>query len=244
MGTDSDHEQLEYDVGDWPTTWRDQLELLLRGARIPYEWERPDLLVVPRAHQATVDALVESVEGPEPSARGDDASAASSVARYDAFETRAADQPELASPMRRFIGALVDGIVPGGLSVILIGLGDDARITGAAATAVGLALSFAYFVPSTALYGRTLGKLAVGTTVVAADTGAVPGWRAAIVRFFVPLLPTLLLWGLSDTTLSVIGLLWAVAVYAPVLGPSRRGLHDRAAGTVVIAPIALRPFTL
>jgi uncharacterized RDD family membrane protein YckC len=90
----------------------------------------------------------------------------------------------------------------------------------------------AYEVGLTAWRGQTVGKIALGLQVVDAKTGAVPGWRQAFVRYIPLYVPGLVLpafgvrWGES-----VVGLLLLVSILAD---RNRRGLHDKAAGTIVV----------
>lgn len=95
----------------------------------------------------------------------------------------------------------------------------------------------AYRVVTTALWGAGLGKYVFGLQIVAdlpsGATPVVPGWGRAWKRWAVPQAPGLI-------PLPATGLL----AYLPAFKDSRRrGLHDRAAGTVVIdvrapAPVA------
>jgi uncharacterized RDD family membrane protein YckC len=92
----------------------------------------------------------------------------------------------------------------------------------------------AYQVVCVAVWGRTLGKAAVGTRVVREEDRGPVGWRAAIVRWAVPAVPTMALAAVSDPG-GVVGLLWAIVVYSGILRDGQhRGLHDQAAGTIVV----------
>ena len=96
-----------------------------------------------------------------------------------------------------------------------------------------------------ALFGCTLGMWLTRTRVVVPPSPAAPGWRTAIVRWLVatgPAVAGYLAW-ITRTTLprsvrlvlGVIGLPWMIVVFAPILFDTYlRGLHDRAAGTVVV----------
>jgi uncharacterized RDD family membrane protein YckC len=90
------------------------------------------------------------------------------------------------------------------------------------------AATVAYRVVTTAKWGAGLGKTLLGLKVVI-DTpdhtgSATPGWARAWKRWAVPMAPGLI-------PLPATGLL----AYAPALRDRhRRGLHDRAAGTIVI----------
>lgn len=138
----------------------------------------------------------------------------------------------LASLGQRLGGALVDGLLTSMVLVVPILLGrlrfDDVqslRISPGWGVALVL-FAAVYTVVPTALWGQTAGKLAVGTRVVVDADGSLPGWRRSVVRWFV-----------SEGLAQVpgIGLLVSVAVLVSlVVDRRRRGLHDKAAGTVVV----------
>jgi uncharacterized RDD family membrane protein YckC len=96
------------------------------------------------------------------------------------------------------------------------------------ALAVIAVVGVAYRVVTTAAWGQGLGKLLFGLKVVVDEPSevgpVVPGWRRSLKRWAVPQAPGLI-------PLPATGLL----AYLPAMrDPRRRGLHDRAAGTVVI----------
>ena len=138
---------------------------------------------------------------------------------------------QLASVAQRVGGALVDGLLISMVVVVplLLGLVEVDTLQGElpAAIALGLFLFGAiYTVVPTALWGQTPGKIAVGTRVVAEEDGSLPGWRRAALRWAVP--------GVAGR-LPYVGLWVSLAVMASlVLDARRRGLHDRAAGTIVV----------
>lgn len=142
-----------------------------------------------------------------------------------------AEVPELASVGQRVAGALVDGLLTSMVVVVplLLGLVDLDRLERQlpASLVLGLfAFGAIYTVVPTALWGQTLGKIAVGTRVVAEQDGTLPGWRRAALRWAVP--------GIAGR-LPYIGLVVSFAVMASLLfDPRRRGLHDRLAGTIVV----------
>ncbi len=137
----------------------------------------------------------------------------------------------LASIGQRVGGALVDGLLTSMVIVVplLMGLIDiDTLETGLPASVLlGLFLFRAvYTIVPTAVWGQTLGKIAVGTRVVTEADGSLPGWRRATVRWAVP--------GVVGS-LPYVGLWVSLAVMASlVFDPRRRGLHDRVAGTIVV----------
>lgn len=137
----------------------------------------------------------------------------------------------LASVGQRIGGALIDGLLTSMVVVVplllgLITISDlQNRIPAGWALAL-LVFGAVYTVGPTALWGQTLGKVAVGTRVVAENDGSLPGWRRSAIRWAIP--------GLLGR-LPLIGILISLAVTASlVVDPRRRGLHDKAAGTIVI----------
>ena len=137
----------------------------------------------------------------------------------------------LASVGQRIGGALVDGLLTSMVVVVPLLLGmvtvDDLQQglpPGWAFTL--LVLGALYTVAPTALWGQTLGKVAVGTRVVAEADGSRPGWRRSSIR-----------WGLVGLVGRVpyVGIFVSLVVTASlVLDVRRRGLHDKAAGTIVV----------
>jgi uncharacterized RDD family membrane protein YckC len=92
---------------------------------------------------------------------------------------------------------------------------------------IGLtSVAFVYYVTMIALLGRTVGKLALGTRVVRLVDGGRPGWPEAVMRALVPL---------SLGAIPRVGVYLGVLVYSIALwNPLRQGLHDKAAGTLVV----------
>lgn len=138
----------------------------------------------------------------------------------------------LATIPRRALGALLDQLVvlvPVALGVVAWGyrpgdeLGDDALLALNLAT---VAVAFVYETVLIARFGRTLGKVATGTRVVRAHDGTAVGWFAAAERAVVPL---------AFASVPEVGFALGAIVYSmALLGPLRQGLHDRAAGTLVV----------
>ena len=138
---------------------------------------------------------------------------------------------QLASIGQRVGGALIDGLLTSMVVVVplLLGLVDVDRIDESLPAPIlfGLFLFGAiYTIVPTALWGQTLGKIAVGTRVVAEDDGSLPGWRRSALRWALP--------GVVGR-LPYVGLWVGLAVMASLVwDPRRRGLHDRLAGTIVV----------
>ena len=138
---------------------------------------------------------------------------------------------ELASIGQRVLGAVVDGLLVSMVVVVplILGLVDfdpaDPALPGELVLALFLFGAVDTVVP-TALWGQTPGKIAAGTRVVVEEDGSLPGWRRAAVRWAVP--------GIAGR-LPYVGPAVSLAVMASlVIDRRRRGLHDRAAGTIVV----------
>ena len=139
---------------------------------------------------------------------------------------------ELASYGRRIGGAVIDefiSLLPVAIGLVIWGLrpGDD--ITDTTLLVLGLAAAVSAFIYDTLMIGflgRTLGKFAAGTRVVRADTGGRLGWFASAQRAMVPVLAS---------AIPEVGVLLGALVYGVAFAdPLRRGIHDRAAGSLVV----------
>jgi uncharacterized RDD family membrane protein YckC len=87
-------------------------------------------------------------------------------------------------------------------------------------------LAFVYQTLMIGLLGRTVGKMAMGTRVVRLVDGGRPGWSDALMRALLPL---------ALGAIPRIGVFLGVMVYSIALwNPLRQGLHDKAAGTLVV----------
>jgi uncharacterized RDD family membrane protein YckC len=86
----------------------------------------------------------------------------------------------------------------------------------------------AYFVLPTARTGQTLGKRLVHIMVVDAETGQLPSWRRASIRYIVPVV---LIIGLPGSLGLMVALLFGVSW---LLIDTRIGLMDRLARTRVV----------
>jgi uncharacterized RDD family membrane protein YckC len=93
-----------------------------------------------------------------------------------------------------------------------------------------------YFVGAITLTGRTVGKRALGLQVRSVRTGGLPGLRAAAVRWAVVVAPSRVSWFVPPV--ARLAPIVTFLVYLPILRPPfHRGLHDLAAGTVVVAKV-------
>lgn len=138
----------------------------------------------------------------------------------------------LATIPRRLAGLVVDQIlvaVPVAVVAVSLGFRPSDEITGRWTLAFGAGLSAVAFVYETlmiAMLGRTVGKLAFGTRVVRMIDGQRPTWTQAAMRALVPL---------AFGAIPRIGVYLGMIVYSLALwNPLRQGLHDRAAGTLVV----------
>lgn len=95
-------------------------------------------------------------------------------------------------------------------------------------SAVWFVLVVVYETVLVAWRGQTLGKMMVGIKVGRLDNGRPPLWWQAAIRIALP------------ATAAALPLEWAMVVYSGVYStvwwnPLRRGVHDQAGGTVVVA---------
>ncbi len=89
-----------------------------------------------------------------------------------------------------------------------------------------VAIAFVYEFAMITGWGRTVGKLALGTRVVRVDTAGSVLWSSSAVRALVPL---------AAGVIPGIGFVLSVAVYATAMFDKRQqGWHDKAAGTIVV----------
>ncbi len=105
-------------------------------------------------------------------------------------------------------------------------------VHGRARAGVAIVLVAAYEIYFVSTRGRTPGKMAMGTQVFDASSGATPTFQQATVRWL-----TVIAVAIVAVPVSAVGWvagLYTIVVLAPVLRPPlHRGLHDLAAGTVV-----------
>ncbi|MFV1961264.1 MAG: RDD family protein [Acidimicrobiia bacterium] len=141
------------------------------------------------------------------------------------------DEDDVAEPWRRLVGFAIDWTVLvmtalGIVSVLGIDLGDgDAlRLPTSVRFVQGL-VAAAYYIGFTVSGGQTPGKMLIGTRVVMERTARIPGLGPSALRWLVPgvfvFLP-----GVSVISAVIYGWL--------LFDTLRRGLHDKAAKTVVV----------
>ena len=138
---------------------------------------------------------------------------------------------EIAEPWRRLVGFVIDWMILVMIALILVsvlridlGEGEGLRLPASVLIVQGL-VAAAYYIGFTVSRGQTPGKMLIGTRVVMERTGQIPGLRPSAVRWVVP---------------GVFAFLPGVSVVAAVIygwllfDSRRRGLHDKAAKTVVV----------
>ena len=138
---------------------------------------------------------------------------------------------EIAEPWRRLVGFVIDWMILVMIALILVsvfridlGEGDALRLPASVLIVQGL-VAAAYYIGFTVSRGQTPGKMLIGTRVVMERTGQIPGLRPSALRWVVPGVFAFL------PGISVV----AAAIYGWLLFDSRRrGLHDKAAKTVVV----------
>jgi hypothetical protein len=134
----------------------------------------------------------------------------------------------VAGPGVRFAGWLVDSLVIGLLALAI-------RLVGVTGWPRALAVEALVALDAVALVvwaGGNVGNLVVGTQIVVLDDAARPGFARATIRWLVIRIPAWIAIALGAWW---VGGIWLVVVYGPILfTPLRQGLHDRAAGVVVV----------
>ena len=134
-----------------------------------------------------------------------------------------ADGRREATRWRRFAAGMIDEVL---ISVPVL-----MSLAAGAALWVAVAVQFVARVLPVATYGWTLGKLWCGLRVVHRRTLRRPGLVDAVLRWLVTAVPLFV--GMLTVAVADVMTLIAMVVYAPILW-DLRGLHDRAAGTLVV----------
>ena len=138
----------------------------------------------------------------------------------------------------RLVAAIVDFTIVMVLVVLAVAVGESFGAE-SAGNAAGLALVAAYPIVAIGISGRTVGKRLCNLEVRSV-AGSAPGWGRAVVRFVVTAAPFVVSTsiGRSDAPgwiADAVQVVLATAVYGPILiDATRRGLHDRVAGTRVV----------
>lgn len=137
----------------------------------------------------------------------------------------------LAPLWRRIVAQMLDQVLVF-VPVILVALALGVRTSGDvndhafAINVAVIAVAFAYEFVMIAMWGRTVGKFALGTRAVRVDTGGPVLWSSSAIRALVPL---------AAGVIPGVGPFASMVVYATAFFDKRRqGWHDRAAGTIVV----------
>lgn len=132
-----------------------------------------------------------------------------------------------AAPLwRRCLGFILDAVLA---DVLIIPL---ALLLGHRWVAVLLAvtISTAYFVPLTATLGRTVGSSVVKVRLVGPG-GGIPGWRRAIIRWGLLLVPLVIAQQMNQMAIWIV----FVVLYGPAVFDSRRrSIPDRVSGVMAV----------
>ncbi len=214
------HEMVRIDVSTLTRSQHDLLWMRLRADDVPFSFDGQGVAVpAVRAHDAhaavewTTHHLApeaEHYEAPRP------------------FQRTLEDGSVVASRWSRLLGWLLDGVIIAVLYVV-------GRRVGISLWFVW-AVSAVYVVVMTHLFGRTLGKWALGVEVVSAESGERPSWWQSAMRWLVvtsPWLATTLMG--SVPLLAVVPAAAWIGIYLPILwDPAGQGLHDRAVRTYVL----------
>lgn len=240
------HDLVEYDLAELTDEQTKTLELLFRGAHLAFGWEPPRRLVVATSVADEVGDILDFVDASieaEPAPPVEAGRPAWPSGARPSGPRRSGTwngPPRRAGRGRRWCGAAVDSAAVS-LCTWPIRLIWGATIFATWSTlAAWTAVRIVYAVAPVAVWGKTPGKLVVRTRVVRIDGLEPPGWRVAALRGVVPVLPDLavgvvfLTSSVSLRTAGAFAFLGYWMVYVPVLGNERRGLHDRAAGTIVM----------
>ena len=148
------------------------------------------------------------------------------------------EQLELAEPSARLSAKIIDllilvAVIVGGVIVVLVALVAEGfgvgigLVEGVFLAALLIVLASLLYDPLfIAIRGQTVGKKATGIRVVRADNGGLPTLGASFAR-----------WALPGVLLAIPGAGYALAAlcFSSLLrDASRRGWHDKVAGTVVV----------
>jgi hypothetical protein len=224
---------VELTLEGWTAAQRDALGFLLDDANIAVEWG-PNAVLVPAEAVARAHRFIAFIGTPSEAAV---APVSPPLPSLDAVVwTVDPDRPlpaadlsisDAATPGLRLGGFLIDSLL-----ITLVFL-PAALLGGWTGASIQIVLVACYEIGMVGLLGRTVGNIAVRTSVVRIDDGDIPGLRAGFIRWFVPQVGFLAV--LAFSWPEGVSVLWSVAVFAPILsGPTYRGLHDRAAGVMVL----------
>lgn len=137
----------------------------------------------------------------------------------------------LASIGQRALAQVIDSVLIG-IPLFFISTSISGDLTDAdsgsllAVTVLWLGVSLLYNTAMIAIYGATIGKRIMKLMVVNREDGSAVTWTYAAVRALIPTVAGLI---------PVVGLAANLVVYLrAIFHPLRQGLHDAAAGTIVV----------
>jgi uncharacterized RDD family membrane protein YckC len=135
-------------------------------------------------------------------------------------------QFEASGLFRRAGAALIDTAI---LEAPLVALARGGSIPGW----FGLVINALYATALVAWRGQTLGMMLVNIRVARISDGGTPAVNAALVHWGVFVGPALI--PIDSSFITILSLAWTVFILASMVqDPLRRGIHDRAAGTIVV----------
>jgi len=141
---------------------------------------------------------------------------------------------ETASIIQRFVARLTDGVLIGIPALLFLHFAVPQQSSGSNAVSAPvwaelavIGLVCVYEIVMIGYYGQTAGKMLTGVQVVRVATRDVPGFGTAAIRSLFPN---------AVAVLPGIAPILEVIIYAWALfdRPYKRGLHDKAAGTIVL----------
>jgi uncharacterized RDD family membrane protein YckC len=209
------------------------LQTYLNGAAIPFELTHCTVSVEAN-HIDDLYAVLKLVGNAEPKLdhnadQGDEPNASTSRPPLVPERPAIVHGRPVASPTRRLVGGLIDWLV--------ITVGTVIASRAGAPNWLIVAAFGVYVVIATAVVGRTIGKLVVGTKVIAADDGRVPGFLRSSLRWLAVSWGAVLELAFGRWPIGIATAIFVVQVitYAPILWDiSGRGWHDRVADTIVL----------
>ena len=142
------------------------------------------------------------------------------------------DSLPLATIQRRLVGWALDYLLFGiPFTLVVFGLNTSTDADTISDPPLWATFGFAaasamYETVFVAIRGQTLGAWIMAVRIVRIDDGNVPGWSKAGIRALLPM---------AAQAVPVVGIFAMGAIYMTALfNPRRQGLHDRAAGTIVV----------
>ena len=243
---DPDHQLVEHDLSHLANADRWQLSLLLDAEGIGHHWSGATLVAPKEADAVGEIDVVLNDDVPEP---GDDVRPPGTESRRAVLAaadnlTRSADATW--GPIVRRIGAaIVDYVLLNTTVSVIYRIWDPRAARGlliehrptVTSVVLLIAIRAAYDIIAIGKWGRTPGKAIFGLRVLDLRHQRA-GWVRATTRYVVSDLALIVIVALPTVPNNGAALWYLAAqlcVYGPILfDPLQRGLHDRAAGTIVV----------